>query len=591
MRRLTREWGPPALLLAVLIAGWELAARLGWVEDYLLPAPSEVARALVDDRGVLLPDAWVTAQEVLLGFAIALAVGVAVAVALHLSPMLRRALYPLVVASQAVPIIVIAPILVIWFGFGMGPKLIVIALICFFPVVVNTLDGLRAVDRDQTRMLRTLGAGRWDTFRRLELPAALPYVFSGAKIAVAVAVIGAVFGELVGSDARARARDPGRDGTTPDGARVRGRIDPLRDGDRAVRARVGGRAARGAVGAHQPEPPVSRLLAGCAVLAAVLVLSACGEKSESVDAGVPARELDLTLDWFPNPDHVAIYEAQNQGYLRDVGLDVRPRVPSDPSAPIRQVAAGRTDLAISYEPEVLLARERGLPVVAVAALVQRPLTSLMATGKSGVRSVRDLRGKRVGTAGIPYQAAYLKTILRRANVPQASVKVTNVGASLLAAMLSGRVDATLGAFSNVEGVELRERQQRPWIVPVSELGVPAYDELVLVANSDKLDQQRDDIRLFIAAVSRGARAARRNPATATRNLIDNNPDLRARTTRESVRVTIPALFPEKSDRPFGFMDPVQWRNYGGWMVDNALLDELPDIDSALTNDLLPGAGL
>ena len=201
MRRLLRDWGPPAVLLLLLVGGWELAARLGWVEDYLLPAPSEVARALVEDRDILLPDAWVTAQEVLLGFAIALAVGVAVAVALHLSPMLRRALYPIVVASQAVPIVVIAPILVIWFGFGMGPKLIVIALICFFPIVVNTLDGLRAADRDQVRMLRTLGAGRWDTFRRLELPGSLPYVFSGAKIAVAVAVIGAVFGELVGSDA------------------------------------------------------------------------------------------------------------------------------------------------------------------------------------------------------------------------------------------------------------------------------------------------------------------------------------------------------------------------------------------------------
>ncbi len=201
MRRLVRDWGPPLLLLALVVAGWEVAARLGWVEDYLLPAPSEVARTLVEDREVLFPDAWVTAQEVLLGFGLALAAGVALAVALHLSPMLRRALYPIVVASQAVPVIVIAPILVIWFGFGMGPKLMVIALICFFPIVVNTLDGLRTVDRDQVRMLRTLGAGRWDLFRRLELPSALPYLFSGAKVAVAVAVIGAVFGELVGSDA------------------------------------------------------------------------------------------------------------------------------------------------------------------------------------------------------------------------------------------------------------------------------------------------------------------------------------------------------------------------------------------------------
>jgi putative hydroxymethylpyrimidine transport system permease protein len=199
--RVVREWAPAAALVAAGLAAWELAARAGWFEDYLLPAPSEVARALVDDRRLLLEDAWVTAQEVLLGFGLALAVGVAIAVALHLSTLARRAVYPLVIASQAVPVVVIAPILVIWFGFGMTPKLIVIALICFFPIVVNTLDGLRAVDPAQVKMMRTLGAGRWALLRRLELPAALPYLFSGAKVAVAVAVIGAVFGELVGSDA------------------------------------------------------------------------------------------------------------------------------------------------------------------------------------------------------------------------------------------------------------------------------------------------------------------------------------------------------------------------------------------------------
>jgi putative hydroxymethylpyrimidine transport system permease protein len=191
----------PAALLGLLVGGWELLARLGHVENYLLPAPSEVMSALWNDRDLLAPDAWVTAREVLLGFGLALAVGVAIAVVLHLSPLLRRAIYPLVVASQAVPVIVIAPILVIWFGFGMTPKLIVIALICFFPLVVNTLDGLAGVDREQQKMMRTLGASRFDLLRRLELPAALPFLFSGAKVAVAVAVIGAVFGELVGSDA------------------------------------------------------------------------------------------------------------------------------------------------------------------------------------------------------------------------------------------------------------------------------------------------------------------------------------------------------------------------------------------------------
>ncbi len=195
------KWAAPAALLGLLVGAWELLATQGHIESYLLPAPSEVARALWNDRDLLAPDAWVTAREVLLGFGLALALGVSIALVLHLSPVLRRAVYPLVVASQAIPVVVIAPILVIWFGFGITPKLIVIALICFFPVVVNTLDGLEGVDREQVRMMRTLGASRLDLMRRLELPSALPFLFSGAKVAVAVAVIGAVFGELVGSDA------------------------------------------------------------------------------------------------------------------------------------------------------------------------------------------------------------------------------------------------------------------------------------------------------------------------------------------------------------------------------------------------------
>ena len=214
---------------------------------------------------------------------------------------------------------------------------------------------------------------------------------------------------------------------------------------------------------------------------------------------------------------MAIYEAQSKGYFRDVGLDVRPRVPSDPSAPIKQVAAGRVDLAISYEPEVFLAREQGLPVVAVAALVQRPLTSLMATRKSGVRSVRDLRGKRVGTAGIPYQSAYLQTILERAQRPGLASRRRTSAPACWPAMLSGKVDATLGAFWNVEGVELRQRRQQPSIAPVDRLGVPDYDELVLVARENDVEDKRDDLRLFIGAVARGAREAREDPAGATRH--------------------------------------------------------------------------
>jgi len=199
-------WVLPFLLVLGMIALWEVAASTGFLagrlglEDFLVPAPSGIAEVLWQDRGLIAENARVTLFEVVLGFAIAVLLGLATATALHLSDLLRRASYPLVVASQTIPIIVVAPILVVWFGYGIGPKLAVIALICFFPITVNTLDGLQSVDRDKVRMMRTLYADRTRVFTRVEAPTALPYAFSGAKIAVAVAVIGAVFGEWAGAD-------------------------------------------------------------------------------------------------------------------------------------------------------------------------------------------------------------------------------------------------------------------------------------------------------------------------------------------------------------------------------------------------------
>ena len=202
-----RRWLAPAALLLALLGAWELAARWGVLADalslqpYLVPAPSDIASSLWTDRSLLASNAWVTLREVAGGLAVAIAVGFALALILHLSATLRRAVYPLLVASQTVPIIAIAPILVVWFGFGIGPKLAIIALVCFFPVTVNTLDGLRSADPELAKLMRTLDASRLQTLCRAEVPAALPYFLSGTRIAVAVGVIGAVFGEWSGSDA------------------------------------------------------------------------------------------------------------------------------------------------------------------------------------------------------------------------------------------------------------------------------------------------------------------------------------------------------------------------------------------------------
>jgi putative hydroxymethylpyrimidine transport system permease protein len=194
-----KKWLPPLALLVGLIALWELIVRVADVPDYLFPAPSAVAAALRDDAGTLGDAALVTAREMLLGYILAVGVGLGLAVALHFSTVLRRALLPLLVLSQTVPTVVLAPVLAILLGYGIGPKLVVVAIVCFFPIVVNAVDGLRATDPELIRMMRTLRGTRWSIFRRVELPGALPMIFSGARIAATYAAVGAVFGEWAGS--------------------------------------------------------------------------------------------------------------------------------------------------------------------------------------------------------------------------------------------------------------------------------------------------------------------------------------------------------------------------------------------------------
>jgi NitT/TauT family transport system permease protein/putative hydroxymethylpyrimidine transport system permease protein len=187
-------------LLLALLGIWELYADLGGGDRLILPAPHDVAKALFTDRSLLWSNFLVTAQEVLLGILVAAIAGLALAVAIHFSRTLRAAVYPLLVASQTVPIPILAPVLVLWLGFGLLPKLVVIALVSFFSIVVTTLDGLAAVDPDLLKLMRTFDAPRGRSFRHVELPSALPGVFTGAKIAVAVAVIGAVLAEQAGAD-------------------------------------------------------------------------------------------------------------------------------------------------------------------------------------------------------------------------------------------------------------------------------------------------------------------------------------------------------------------------------------------------------
>ncbi len=328
-----------------------------------------------------------------------------------------------------------------------------------------------------------------------------------------------------------------------------------------------------------------------AVVVGALMLTACGAKHDTLTPTAhQAQPLNLMLDWFPNADHVGLYEALANGDFRNAGLDVHVHIPSDPATPLQLLAAGKVDVAVSYEPELMLARERGEPLVAIGAIVQRPLTSIVSVGSEHITSTAQLKGKRVGDAGIPYQHAYLTTILKHAGVPASSVKEVNVGANLVPAMLSGRVDATLGAYWNYEAIELRQAGKRPNVIHMERVGVPTYDELVLVVREDEIADMANQLRRFVQALGRGYQAVRSDPQAGVDALVRANPSLSHKLQLASVKATLSSFFPSNPKLPWGWQNASQWTAYGKWMLREHLIHNQATVANASTNQLLAGQG-
>ena len=327
----------------------------------------------------------------------------------------------------------------------------------------------------------------------------------------------------------------------------------------------------------------------CIVLVPTVALSACGEKSESVGVAAP-KPLTLMLDWFPNADHVGIYQGLAEGDFRAAGIDLHVQVPPNASTPLQLLAAGKADVAISYEPDVMIARDAGDPLVSIAAIIQTPLTAIVSVGSKKITTVAGLRGKRIGYAGIPYQTAYLDTILANANIPTASVKVTNIGENLVPDMVSGKVDATIGAYWNYEALQLAQLHKHPNVIHMETVGVPTYNELVIVATRKTLMTRPDELRAFVQALARGYASVRNNPTAAVANLVRMNPGLDPKLQLASVMATLPDYFPSDANQPWGWQNQTDWNTFGSWMLSNHLVTHPAAVASASTNELLAGQG-
>jgi putative hydroxymethylpyrimidine transport system substrate-binding protein len=328
------------------------------------------------------------------------------------------------------------------------------------------------------------------------------------------------------------------------------------------------------------RPPALALL----LAALLLLLAACGDDGDEAPAA-SLRPADVILDWFPNADHAGVYGAIEEGYLEDEGVALRPVVPSDPAAALKQVGAGRAPFAISYEPEVLLARAAGIPVRAVAAIAVHPLNGVIVRADRGIARPADLAGKVVGASGLPSDRPLLDTVVSSDGGDPSAVRVRNVGFNLAPALAAGDVDAIIGAYWNVEVPELEAQEVEVEVFRLEENGVPDYDELVLVASDEVI---RDDPEL-VSAVLRGLRRgqdwAAADQAGAADHLLDANPDLDREVLLRQLRLTAPALSPP--DAPTLALDPAEWEAYAAWMREAGILERPLDAREAVTAEFLP----
>ena len=315
---------------------------------------------------------------------------------------------------------------------------------------------------------------------------------------------------------------------------------------------------------------------------ALFLVAACGSDSEPTTE--PLTKVSIALDWFPWSNHSGLFIAQERGYFADEGLDVSIFTPGDPSTVLQTVASGRDDFGISYQPELLIAREKGIPVVSVMALVQHPLNSVMSLKESGIVEPKDLAGKKVGAPGLPSDESLLDTMLQNQGLTLDDVEMVNVGFDLVPALISKQVDAVVGAYWVHESISATNQGFELNIMRMEQNGVPDFYELVIVANEEKIAQDPDLVQSFVRGVTRGYQDAIADPQDAVQLLKRVKPEVDLAIEIPGVELLAPLWATDNG--VFGWQEEARWKDFAEWLVDTGRLSASTDPMAAFDNSFV-----
>ena len=305
------------------------------------------------------------------------------------------------------------------------------------------------------------------------------------------------------------------------------------------------------------------------LLIIVFTLISCGNEQELID-------ISLALDWYPNSNHAGIYYGIDNGYFEENDINVDVYTPSDPASILQTVASGRDEFGISYQPDLLLARSEGIPVVAVHSIVKTPLNSIMTLGDSGIDNPSKLKNKTIGYPGIPLNIGILSSILEEQDLTIDDVELVDVGFDLVPALLSERVDAIIGAFWSHESILIELEGREVNILKFEEWGIPKYHELVLVTSEEYLKNNEEIVEKFVDAFSKGYEKSIENNDESMEALIAAFPEVNVELETQGIKLLSPLW--QESFNSDG-MD--NWNKFGDWMKDKELISESLDVEKSI----------